>query len=279
MFSIDLHVHSTVSDGTFTPKQVALYAAAKSLYCIALTDHDTTDGVKECQQYAKEVGVEVISGVEISAGYKEREIHMLAYFIDIENEQLKKTLHKISTERKERNLKIIDKLNEIGLEISYQDLNPEDKNISITRGNIARALLQKGYISNIEEAFKKYIGKNGPAYVSREYVDYTECIDVIHQAGGLAVVAHPYLYKLDTPTFIADLKQAGLDGIEVIYPEHTSEMQEMYFKLCKQYDLFVTGGSDFHGGNKPSIDMGNGFGKTIVHMDLLTNMKARLQKK
>jgi len=268
MYTIDLHTHSTMSDGTLTPRELAFYAKAKGLFAIALTDHDTTAGIAECIKAGNMVGLKVIPGIEISCKYHKIEIHLLGYYIDIENQTLQDVIAKILNERKARNVKMIERLTELGYPITMKDLNPNnDENMSITRGNVAGVLLEKGYFANREEVFEKCLRVGQPGYVEREFIDYKEAIAAIVAAGGVAVIAHPYFYKLKDVTmdqFILDLKNAGLAGIETIYPEHSKEKEREYLELCEKYGLFLTGGTDYHGDNKPNLDIGNGFGKTSV---------------
>ncbi|ONI45699.1 hypothetical protein AN642_01315 [Epulopiscium sp. SCG-B10WGA-EpuloA2] len=281
MQAIDLHTHSNISDGTFTPRELAFYAKAKGLYAIALTDHDTTAGIFECTRAGALVGLKVIPGIEISCVYNNIEIHILGYFIDTENIELQHVINKISNERKTRNEKMLERLNELGFNIKMQDINPKNnEKLSITRANFAAALMQKGYFTDREEIFKQYLGKDKPAYISREYIDYKDCINAIKNSGGIAVIAHPYLYKFKDVTidkFISDLSEAGISGIETIYPEHTDLQENEYFKLCQTYNLVPTGGTDFHGDNKPNLDIGTGREKTFVSKTILDNMEKKLE--
>ncbi|OOB79177.1 MAG: hypothetical protein ATN34_02630 [Epulopiscium sp. Nele67-Bin002] len=275
MYPVDLHVHSTMSDGTFTPKELAFYAKAKGLVAIALTDHDTTAGVSECKKWGERVGLRVIAGTEFSASYNNVEVHILGYFLDIENQKLQQTITKIKKVRDERNVMMLERLKELGMEVSFDELNVGDNNI-ITRANVARVIVDKGYVGSMDEAFNRYLGRGKPAYIGREFIDYTECIDVIHQAGGLASIAHPHIYKLNVEQFISDLAAAGLDGIESIYPEYSAQQEAKYLELCRAHNLFPSGGSDFHGDNKPGLDIGKGYGKTYVPETLLTTMESLL---
>ncbi len=283
MYPIDLHVHSTVSDGTFTPKELAFYGKSKGLVAMALTDHDTTDGIEECRKYADTVHLRIIDGIEISSTYKGIEVHILGYFIDIKNEKLQTTLKEVKDARSNRNVDMINKLNELGLAITYEDvITSGDKDAVITRAHFGRALINKGYVETMDEAFDKYLGRNKPAYIERKYIDYKDCIDLIHQAGGLAVIAHPKLYKLKEvtlETFIADLAVAGIDGIETVYPEYPLDYQAKLTQLCQQHNLVPTGGSDFHGANKPHLDIAFGFGDTYVPINVLEEMEEYLNNK
>lgn len=274
---IDLHVHSTISDGTFTPREVAFYAKAKGLSAIALTDHDSMDGVKECTLAAQLVGLQVIPGIELTGHYKGKEIHILGYYLDENNSVLKTKLQELMLTRESRNLKMLKNLIALGLDLTEQDLYPPDTPKGVlTRAHFARALYAKGYASSINDAFDKYLSSDKPAYVKRQSIDYTECINLIHTAGGVAVIAHPYLYKFDTDafeTFISDLVLAGMDGIESIYPKYSDNQTIQLFELCFTHNLLSTGGSDFHGTNKPGLDIGTGYGHTYVPHNILEGLK------
>ncbi|OON97626.1 MAG: hypothetical protein ATN36_02820 [Epulopiscium sp. Nele67-Bin005] len=280
MYPIDLHVHSTMSDGTFTPREIAFYAKAKGLQTIALTDHDTISGVLECQEAGNLVNLKVIAGIEFSVNYFDKEVHMLGYFIDIHNEKLTSHLENLVVSRHERNLKMLEKLGELGFPMEYSDIATSEKNALLTRAHFAQAMLKKGYVKNIDDAFNLYLGNGKPAFIPREHVDFKECIDLIHEIGGVAVIAHPGLYKSFTDEkldkFIKTLAEAGLDGIETIYPKYSKEQEEEFLYLCKKYNLLPTGGSDFHGENKKDLDIGKGYGKTFVPSTLLDALETLL---
>lgn len=279
MHLIDLHVHSTVSDGTFTPREVAFYAKAKGLRAIALTDHDSIDGIEACLAAGKSVDLEVISGIELSAQYENTEIHILGYAIDPHSPYLLDTLHELLSAREARNTKMLSKFHDLGLSLTLEDLYSASENITVlTRAHFAVALVRKGYVKNMDEAFDKYLLSDRPCYVKRHTLSYKMCIDVIHKAGGLAVVAHPMLYGFPTikyPSFIKHLADAGIDGIEAIYPKHSEVDSLRFLELCLQYNLVPTGGSDFHGTNKANIDIGVGFGATKVPYDVLEMLLSR----
>ncbi|OON98559.1 MAG: hypothetical protein ATN35_04575 [Epulopiscium sp. Nele67-Bin004] len=280
---IDLHVHSTMSDGTFTPREIAFYAKAKGLSAIALTDHDTTSGVVECQQNGDLVGLTVIPGIEISSDYHGTEVHILGYFIDINNQMFQNKLLELKNRRNNRNSIMLERLQAQGCNITMDDIAEfitKDKTV-ITRPHFARALIKKGYVKTVDEAFDKYIGRGCPAYVSREFIDYRECIDLIHTAGGIASIAHSTLYPFDEQQFtkfLDDLLLAGIDCIESIYPEYSYAQTKFFLDFCKQHNLLITGGSDFHGDNKPSLDIGSGFGATYVADSVLVNMKQKIKE-
>lgn len=280
MKRIDLHVHSTESDGTFTPAEIAFYAKARGLDAIALTDHDTIKGVKRCIEAGKKVDLTVIPGVEFAVQHNNIEIHVLGYNFDIDHPELNATLRKFLTNRTHRNEKMIAQLQGIGLDITMADVEAtcQDPEGVITRAHFANALLNKGYVSTVSDAFHKYLSSGRPGYVSRAKVSPSECIRLIHAAGGVAVLAHPMLYGLsfeDTVQLIKELKAIGLDGVEVIYPEHSKENIIDLFNVCLQNNLVPTGGSDFHGVNKPHLDIGVGYGNTKVPVEILVAIYAK----
>lgn len=277
---IDLHVHSTASDGTLSPQEVALYAKAKGLSAIALTDHDTVSGVDECIKKGLELGVIVVPGIECSADFYGKELHILGYYINPNCETLESKLKQLIDSRSMRNLKMLEKLEEIGCPLTLDDLQEDiAPGTVLTRAHFANALMRKGYISTRKEAFTKYIGRGLPAYVPREKFTVKECIDMIHAAGGLAVLAHPMLYgygRADITNLLRGLALEGLDGVECVYSTHSQEDMSHLLQVCLQLKLFPTGGSDFHGDNKPLIDLGSGYGELKIPFDILEAMRKRL---
>lgn len=274
---IDLHVHSTVSDGTFTPREVAFYAKAKGLSAIALTDHDSMDGLEDCMAAAKLVDLLVIPGIELTGNYKGAEIHILGYYLDKEHRILKAKLEQLVIDREARNIKMLTNLIDQGFDLTPTDLYPPGtlKGV-LTRAHFARALYNKGYASSIDDAFAKYLSSDKPAYVKRQSMDYVECINLIHTAGGVAVIAHPHLYRFSPekfPIFTRDMISAGIDGIESIYPKYNDEQTIQLFDLCFTHNLISTGGSDFHGTNKPGLDIGTGYGSTKIPEKILEGLK------
>ncbi|MGL4344191.1 MAG: PHP domain-containing protein [Cellulosilyticaceae bacterium] len=273
---IDLHVHSTTSDGTLTPRELAFYAKAKGLSAIALTDHDTTSGVMDCILAGKSVDLTVIPGIELTAHYANKEIHILGYYINPSSAPLLDKLQELVKERDRRNDLVLEKLQALGFDITMADLRAQgdDKSI-LTRAHFGRALLAKGYVASMDEAFAKYLSGGKPAYVPKQSMDYKTCIDLIHEAGGIAVIAHPLLYGFEPDqldTFIKDLMSAGLDGLEAIYSRYSTAESMDLLNLCLKYSLVPTGGSDFHGTNKPNLDIGSGYGELRITYDILEGL-------
>jgi len=256
---IDMHTHSTASDGIYSPRKLVDYAIEKGLAGIAITDHDTIDGIEEAIQQARHYkNFIIIPGVELSTEYNNEEVHVLGYMINYKNRYLLKLLNNLQTERNNRALKIIDKLTNLGFEINYEDIERIAGPGTIGRPHIARALIHKGYVKNNEEAFKKYLSKGCPAYVPRQKLTPRDAIDIIRESGGVSVAAHPGL--LECMITLDYLVEIGIDGIEVYHPDHTIDKSLKYLELAKKHNLIVTAGSDFHyppNNNKYHGDLGS----------------------
>jgi 3',5'-nucleoside bisphosphate phosphatase len=244
---VDLHVHSTASDGKYAPEEIVRKAAALGLRYIALTDHDSVDGIgpalKATQTFPR---LHFIPGVEISTDVPEGEIHILGYFIDYESKELADTLKRFRTSREGRGRGMVARLGELGIKIDWRRVQEIAGDGAIGRPHIAQAMLEKGYITSFEEAFDKYIGHGGPAYVEREKMTPEEAVALVIHSGGLPVLAHPFTVK-GPEKWVAALKAAGLVGIEAYYKDNTPEDTEATLKMAKKYGLIVTGGSDYHG--------------------------------
>lgn len=278
---VDLHVHSTASDGTFSPSDLVDHAVSLGLSAFALTDHDTTHGVAEAKERAawhKAHGhsIEIYTGVEISAGYKNKDIHIVGLFINENDETLNRALEASRNNRDQRNDRMIERFAEHGIALSMEELVAADPASVITRAHFAKLLMKKGYISSISEAFDKYIGDDGPCYVPREYVSPEHAIHLIRKAGGVAILAHPLLYNLpheELYTLIERLKKAGLSGIEVYYSTHRPQDEVNVKALANHFSLICSGGSDFHGSVKPSIELGTGKGNLKIPYSVLENLR------
>jgi len=244
---VDLHIHSTVSDGRLTPAEVVRKSAELGLTVIALADHDNVDGVDPALEAATSFPqLRVIPGVEISTTNSDGEVHVLGYFIDYTHPELKTALNRMRNSRLERAQGMIAKLRDLGMSIEWERVKEIAGSGSIGRPHIAQALLEKGYITSTKEAFIKYIGWGGPAYVKREKVSPPEAIELILQASGLPVLAHP-LTMTDPETAVIELKACGLTGIEAYYGEYSPEQIDRLVKLSDEHGLIATGGSDYHG--------------------------------
>lgn len=247
MSRVDLHIHSTASDGRFSPLEVVRKSAGAGLTVIALTDHDTVDGIIPALEAAKTFPwLKVIPGVEISTDVPTGEVHVLGYFIDYTHPELETTLRSMRHSRQERAQGMISKLRELGLPIEWERVKEIAGSGSIGRPHLAQAMLEKGYIASIKEAFTKYIAWGGPAYVQREKMTPKEAVALILQANGLPVLAHPLTIN-DPEAMVIELKSSGLVGIEAYYDSFTTEEVNRLVSLAERYGLIATGGSDYHG--------------------------------
>lgn len=246
----DLHTHTLASDGTCTPDENVRLAKEAGMHTVAITDHDTVAGIREAVTAGEKYDIQVIAGVEISSVGIGQDIHILGYFVPYENEEFEAELKKLRGSRHERQVLMINKLNELGINITLEKVYQRkagkegtDKNIG--RPHIAEELMEMGLVSSMEEAFEKYLGKGGLAYICTPRISPQEAIKLIRRFGGVSVLAHPGLY--DNNDYVEELIVYGLDGIEVYHPDNSEENRQHYLKLADDYGLVVTGGSDFHG--------------------------------
>ena len=276
MNQVDLHVHSNKSDGSYTPKELVDYALEKGLSAFALTDHDTTDGLDEAISYAEDKPIEVIPGIEFSTEYEGKDIHVLGLFIKYEDAQFQARLKAFVDARINRNIKMCKNLQEAGIDITYEKLLSESPGAVITRSHYAAYLLNHGYVSSRADAFSQYVGDHCKYFVPREKITPSQAVELILQAGGVPILAHPTLYhmgKARLDTLVRTLKEAGLKGIEAIYSTYTNQDERDMFALARKYDLLPSGGSDFHGSNKPGLDLASGYGKLFVPEEVLTDIR------
>jgi len=257
----DLHLHTVFSDGSLTPEQLIDRASDRKINVIAVTDHDTTGGLTRALEYAVSKEITVVPGIEFSTRKREREIHLLGYFIEPDNKQLQRETEFILKSRRERAQKMVDLLQQRGLDLSFFEVEElAGKKGFIGRPHIARLMVQKGYISSMEEAFSdSFIGRGGQAYVERYRVSLSKAITLIKQAGGFAAVAHPgSMEKGSALSFqeIKELKKQGVTGLEVFHSQHGDRDTKSYREIAARLDLIVTGGSDFHGNCCFGIEIG-----------------------
>lgn len=274
---IDLHVHSTESDGTLTPEDLVAEAKKVGLAAFALTDHDTCQGVCKAMPLAASAGIELIPGIELSTDYHGKEVHIVGLYIDIENEQLLKKTAEYRKCRSERNALMVEALRKEGLSITMEELVAENPDCVITRANIARFLYEHGQIKSVREAFDRYIGDHCKCYVGRLKVASTDAVRLIKEVGGTAILAHPLLYGLSNTNLqkmIDELKPVGLDGLEAIYSTYTTGEEQQMKRLARENGLLISGGSDFHGSNKPDIALGRGRGHLYIPYSVLETIKA-----
>ena len=275
--TIDLHVHSTASDGTLTPTELAAEAKKAGLTAFALTDHDTVNGIAEAREAARALSIELIPGVELSTDYKGKEVHMVGLFLDETNQKLLSHLADFRDNRDNRNVKMYQKLREEGFEMSEEALREMFPDAVLTRAHTARYLYEKGYIKSISEAFETYIGDGCRCYIPRAKISPQEAIRLIHSAGGTAILAHPILYHMSDERLrelLNDCKAEGLEGIEALYSTYQPGDERYVRKLAAEYNLKLSGGSDFHGSNKPHIRLGSGMGHLSIPYELLEQLRS-----
>lgn len=242
---VDLHVHSNKSDGTWSPKELVLAAKAAGLRAVAVTDHDTIDGLAEAHRAGEEIGVEVLSGVELSTELEGAEVHVLGYLFDSESDSLRELFVRMQKQRVARISQMVNKLQNLGYSISFQEVEAEAGSGVIGRPHLARVLVRKGYLPSVADALEALLEKGRPGYVPRPKLTPTEAIAAIRKANGIPVIAHPGLVKTRLP--FDDLIASGLLGIEAYYPTHNAETITHCLAIASSYGLVVTGGSDSHG--------------------------------
>lgn len=277
----DLHTHSKASDGTKTPSELVCLAKDIGLTSIALTDHDTIDGLAEFKTAGVKYDIETISGIEFAAAYKNTELHIVGLFIDENNKNLMESMKYIVNERTERNKKMLYVLKKLGIDISLDELENNAGGNIITRAHYANVMKEKGYVRNNDEAFNKYIGSGKAGYVKRETLTPKNCIEVIRNAGGIPILAHGTLYGfnyLDIFNVVGELKKYGLMGMETLYSTYTHKQAYEMLKICEHYNLLESGGSDFHGDNKPDIKIGTGRGNLKIPQEFTEKMKEALRQ-
>lgn len=286
MNKVDLHTHSNQSDGTLSPRELIQKAFHMGLQAIALTDHDTADGLFEAQKTAsslcREHNFEFIPGIELSVSYKEKELHIVGLHLNIHSKNFINELKKLQENRNNRNLKMITIMQKAGIDITMEKLNEDQGTGVLTRANFSRYLLNHGYIKSIQEGFDKYLEAGKPFYVPREYMSPESAIKLIHNVHGLAVLAHPLLYHFspqELDAAVASLKSLGIDAMEIYYSMNTVSDTVAMKKLAQKYDLIPSGGSDFHGSNKPHIGLGTGRGQLYIPEDIVALQKDYLRKK
>ncbi len=274
--TIDLHAHSACSDGTLTPAELVRKAKESGLSALALTDHDSVDGIKEAAAEAEKIGMEFVPGIELSTA-QGAEIHILGLFIDPENEDLQNTIKALRESRSTRMACMCENLQKLGFDITLEDAAKESGSEKFTsRPHIALAMVKKGYCTTVQECFDKYIGFGKPAYVKKALLSANDAVKLIRKAGGIAVFAHPHQTGFDNEKLdelVKELKKDGLNGIEGYYTEYTKEHISDFRALAEKHSLMLSGGSDYHGSTKPHIGLGTGFGELRIPYFVLENIK------
>ena len=268
----DLHLHTFHSDGFYSPEKLIIKAHNQGIETLSITDHDSVNGIIEAMEHAEKYGLQIIPGVEISSDIRDAEIHILGYFIDAKDKELEHYLIFFREERYKRAIRILKKLNILGLEITLDDVLVFAKNAAIGRPHIAQALLAKGQVKSFFEAFYKYLGNYAPAYERKVHLSPQSAFKIINDAGGLSFIAHPGNMP---EILIKELIDAGVDGIEVIHPSHSPEKVRFYRGIVNEYFLLEAGGSDFHGGKREDDD---NLGKYFTSSKVVDAMKTRLMK-
>jgi predicted metal-dependent phosphoesterase TrpH len=278
---VDLHTHTTASDGLHTPTENVHMALKAGLKGIAITDHDTVAGIKEAVDEGKKIGIVVVPGVEISTVAGGQDVHILGYFIDYHNKQLLDRLKRLRDTRDRRNEMMLDRLRELGFNITIEEVTngiEKSSDETVGRPHIADVMVKRGYVSSMKEAFDLYLGRDGKAYVNPPRIEPLLAVEWIHEAGGKAVMAHPGLYGDDA--LIEELIRAGtegagsqrLDGIEVYHSDHSLEDESRYLGLARKHHLIITAGSDFHGSRAGEVFHGY-IGSKKIDMDVIKKLK------
>jgi len=241
----DLHVHTLCSDGLRTPTQAVEEARDAGLQALGLTDHDTVDGLTEANEVGARLGIEIITGTELSAHIKEREVHILGYCFDWQDSDLIATLNQVHQHRYERGIAIVERLNDLNIDVTIEEVLNQAKGSPLGRPHIAAAMVKRGLVRSKDEAFNRYIGDRGPAFSPKPYTAAADVIDLIHRARGVAILAHPGASMPES--IVTQLVADGLDGIEVFHPAHQPPQIEYYMQLVNRHNLLMSGGSDSHG--------------------------------
>lgn len=278
----DFHTHSNASDGSDSPSELIIKAAAAGLETVALTDHDTVAGLKEATEEAERVGLDFIPGVELSVIHDQGNMHMLCYLMDMEDAAFNAVLSRLQQARGERNHRMLTNLERIGKPVSMAELEAMAGDGQVGRPHFARAMVRRGYVSSVSEAFELYLKRGAPAYVPKSILTAEDAIKVIHDAGGVAVLAHPCSLKTSSiyalEEIIAGLAENGLDGVECYYSEHGKTFMEKCIEITDKYGLIRTGGSDYHGKAKPHIRLGRGKGKLRVPCSCAQSIRERKEE-
>ncbi|GAB4254744.1 MULTISPECIES: PHP domain-containing protein [Deferrisoma] len=278
---VDLHTHSTFSDGTWPPRRLVEEARRVGLAAIGLTDHDSVDGNRELLEAGAELGVAVVPGVEISTRWGQVTFHLLGYGIDTRLPEVRRAFARLARSREERAPKMVARLRELGFSISLEEVAAEANGALVGRPHVARVLVRKGIARDLQDAFDRFLGRGKPAYVDKDRLSPDEACRMIRSAGGVAVLAHPGLIEGEHPGVLGPLLDhlvgAGLEGVEAYYSRHTREQQERYRSMAARRGLLVTGGSDFHEPSADGPQLGTGFGNLETPDACARELAARLR--
>ena len=255
LYEADLHCHTTASDGLLSPTELVQLAAKLGLKGIGITDHDTIQGWKEAEEAGANYQIKILKGIELNTDWGGKEVHILGYEVDSSSDYLTDKLRVLRTAREKRMVEILDRFKDLGINISVDEVRQFAQGESIGRPHIAQVLIERGYVKTIREGFDRYIGTGAPAYVPRYKLTPEEGIHIIREAHGVAVLAHPGVHRLEEgiPAWV----KVGLQGIEVLHPQHSLDDEKRYLEIAQEYHLLATGGSDFHGeARKPGVNLG-----------------------
>ncbi len=275
---IDLHAHSLFSDGTYTPEELVEAAVKAKLAAVALTDHDTVAGIPRFLEAAAAVNLRAVPGVELSTSHQPGELHMLGYFIDHADRLLNEQLAWVRRGRRARNEEIMSKLHKLGLHIGWDEVQSYAGDEVVGRPHFAQAMVARGYATSSRDAFDRFLARGKSAYAQRRTLSPHEAIEMIRSAGGVPVLAHPFTLQMKPGPlrlFLGELRDLGLEGVEIYYSDHDSARQREYLKFAKEFDLVASGGSDFHGAVSPKIKLGRGFGSLRVPDEVVDQLYAR----
>ncbi len=274
-----MHTHTTHSDGSATPEELIGLASARQARAVAITDHDTVSAIVEARAAAERFGIEFVAGIEISAEYSPGTMHILGYCIDDGSTALAVRLAELQEARDRRNPQIASRLRSLGFDISYDEVVELAGNQVVGRPHFARLMIERGYVASMQEAFDRFLKKGADAYVGKARLSPRESIALIHEAGGVAVLAHPYQLnpssREEVDQIVGELAGLGLDGIEAFYSRHSAAERASYSEVATRHGLLITGGSDYHGSYKPDISIVTGLGDLDVPYELLEAVKAR----
>ena len=276
---VDLHVHTTTSDGQFTPDEVVRAAKAAGLAAIAVTDHDTLAGLDEALDAGRREGFEVVPGLEISVEYPGSTMHILAYEIDHRDPALAEALDGFRRHRDDRNHRILERLAELGIPLTWDAVLAQVKGETVGRPHIALAMVEAGYAPSTDQVFRRYLARGAPAHVERRRATPAEAVALIRDAGGLAVLAHPK--HLNRPTadirqIVTELSELGIEGLEVYHPDHSTDDMRTFKVMAEQLDLVATGGTDFHGHLRKGVQLGVGYGNLRIPYAVVEQLRARI---
>jgi len=276
---IDLHSHTTASDGTFSPAQLVEEAGRTGVRILGITDHDTFSGYDQAVPLAQQAGLELVCGIELSTKLHGHSVHLLGYFLDeLLNPDgfgaFRTWIGDLQASRRDRNVRLIARLRELGVDITLPEVDARGGGMT-GRPHFAQVLIAKGYATSVQQAFDEYLDESAKGYVTRREPTFAEAVQQIRRAGGIASLAHPVRIREDLASILPDLRGAGLNAIEAFHSDHSPSQTALYLELAAQYGLLVTGGSDFHGAVKPEIHLGTGRGGNLrVPEDLVDRLRA-----